>query len=210
MRPARLTEGRAEVVRGGGAAAAASRPPPRRPRRAGRRARSSWWCGARRSGAADLRGRDELAAADVVVIDRLVAPEIVALTRPDARVVYVGRHPARTAPTRPRSSHCWSGRRRPGTGSCGSRAAIPTCSAGAARKQLPAPRPGCPAQWFRVSPRRRGAGGRGCAGDPPRAQPGGDRGQRAPRARSPGLGRGLGGAGRKRRVPGRPHGGPPP
>jgi uroporphyrinogen III methyltransferase/synthase len=40
-----------------------------------------------------VRGREEVSGADVVVIDRLVSPEIVALARPDARVVYVGKAP---------------------------------------------------------------------------------------------------------------------
>ena len=40
-----------------------------------------------------MHGREELSTADVVVTDRLVAPEIVALSRPAARVVYVGKAP---------------------------------------------------------------------------------------------------------------------
>src|SRR5512143_2167701 len=91
MWPARLTEGSA----GGAPAAMAARAQSRSAAEAGGPAGSVVLVGAGPGdpGLLTVRGRDELAAADVVVIDRLVAPEIVALACPGARVVYVGKAP---------------------------------------------------------------------------------------------------------------------
>jgi len=44
-----------------------------------------------------IRGAEALAAADVVVFDRLVSPELLALAREDAERVYVGKEPGRSA-----------------------------------------------------------------------------------------------------------------
>ena len=44
-----------------------------------------------------LRGAEALAAADVVVFDRLVSPELLTLAREDAERVYVGKEPGRSA-----------------------------------------------------------------------------------------------------------------
>ena len=44
-----------------------------------------------------VRGAEALAAADVVVFDRLVSPELLALGREDAQRVYVGKEPGRSA-----------------------------------------------------------------------------------------------------------------
>jgi uroporphyrin-III C-methyltransferase len=44
-----------------------------------------------------VRGAEALAAADVVVFDRLVSPELLALAREDAERVYVGKEPGRSA-----------------------------------------------------------------------------------------------------------------
>ncbi|MGZ4617847.1 MAG: uroporphyrinogen-III C-methyltransferase, partial [Frankiaceae bacterium] len=91
MRPARLTESRAAQAREPGAAPTPSRPAAEAGGPAG--AVVLVGAGPGDPGLLTVRGRDELAGADVVVIDRLVAPEIVALARPGARVVYVGKAP---------------------------------------------------------------------------------------------------------------------
>ena len=44
-----------------------------------------------------VRGAEALAAADVVVFDRLVSPELLTLAREDAERVYVGKEPGRSA-----------------------------------------------------------------------------------------------------------------
>jgi uroporphyrinogen III methyltransferase/synthase len=44
-----------------------------------------------------VRGAEALAAADVVVFDRLVSPELLALARDDTERVYVGKEPGRSA-----------------------------------------------------------------------------------------------------------------
>ena len=44
-----------------------------------------------------VRGAEALAAADVVVFDRLVSPELLGLAREDAQRIYVGKEPGRSA-----------------------------------------------------------------------------------------------------------------
>ena len=48
-----------------------------------------------------VRGARELAAADVVVFDRLVAPALLDLVPPEAERIYVGKEPGRAAVPQP-------------------------------------------------------------------------------------------------------------
>ena len=93
---------------------------------------------ARRRRPATLRGRRELAAADVVVVDRLAPRSVLDELGPGVLVLDVGKAPGRHPVPQPRSTGCWSSTRRPGGGWCGSRAATRSSSVVAARRWPPA------------------------------------------------------------------------
>ena len=98
-----------------------------------------------------VKGRRLLAAADVVVADRLVPGLLLDELRPDVELVDAAEDPVRAA-AGPGGDQPDPGRAGPGPGSswCGSRAATRSSSAAAARRSSPAPRPAsrsssCPA-----------------------------------------------------------------
>ena len=104
-----------------------------------------------------VRGRRLLAAADVVVVDRLAPGLLLDELRPDAELVDASKIPYGPARAQEEINTILVDRARQAGSSCGSRAATRTCSAVAARRPsrapLPASRdasyPASPARWPR-------------------------------------------------------------
>ena len=72
--------------------------------------------------------------ADVVLYDRLTDAGVMNLVRREAERIYVGKRPTITNCRRRKSARCWSISPGRASGCCGSRAAIRSCSAAAARR----------------------------------------------------------------------------
>ena len=97
-----------------------------------------------------VRGRELLASADVVVLDRLAPRAVVDALPADVQVIDVGKSPGRHALPRSGSTTCSSTSPSPAGPWCASRAATPTSSVGAARNASRA--------------RRKASGSRSCPG----------------------------------------------
>ncbi len=91
-----------------------------------------------------MRGAELLARADVVVYDRLASPALLDLAPAHAELISVGQGagPGRADPGRDQRGARRPRAARPGA-SCGSRAAIRSCSGAAARRPRRSPRPAC-------------------------------------------------------------------
>ena len=131
-------------------AALAARPGPAPAPRRGQRG-----AGGRRTGDPGLLTLKALRAlneADVIMYDRLVSDDIMALARRDATRVSVGKQPGETiTPPRPASTRCWSSTRAPDAAWCGSRAATPSSSDAAARNSNTCASTACAMRWCPAS-----------------------------------------------------------
>ena len=149
-----------------------------------------------------MRGRRLVAAADVVVVDRLAPRDLLDELPDDVEVIDCGKSAHRHNLTPGRDQR---GAGRPGTrrasGWSGSRAATRSCSAAAARSGWRASRPAVPVTVVPgISFGACRAGGGGHPADPPRCRRGLHRHLGPPRSRAPGRpGHRLAGPGRARR-----------
>ena len=96
--------------------------------------------------------------ADVVLYDRLTDPNVMNLVRREAERIYVGKQPEDHELPQGEISALMVKLARKASGCCASRAAIRSCSAGAARRSKPSPRRG---SRFRSVPGMTAAIGRG-------------------------------------------------
>ena len=101
-----------------------------------------------------LRGLRVLAAADAVVYDALMDPDLLQMARPDAEKIPAGKRSGHHSMPQAEINALLIGLARQGKMSAGSRGEIPLCSAAAARKPKHSMMPGSLARKFPALPQR--------------------------------------------------------
>jgi siroheme synthase len=94
------------------------------------------------------RSLELIAAADVVLYDRLIPPDALDGARPDAELRYVGKEPGAAALSQEETNELLVALGRLASGSCASRAATRSCSGAAARRRRRSPLRVLPSRSF--------------------------------------------------------------
>lgn len=109
------------------------------------------------AGLLTLSGLQQLQQADVVVYDRLVSLEVLALVRRDAERIFVGKEAGRHCVPQQAINQLLLEQAQLGKQVVRLKGAIPLSLAGVARSWKPWPRQASPSRWYRVSRLRRAA-----------------------------------------------------
>jgi hypothetical protein len=101
-------------------------------------------------GLVTLRVKELVEQAEVVVFDYLCNPEILKWAPAGAEIIYAGKKAGQHTLKQPEINALIVEKTAAGSGSCDSRAAIPSCSAAVAKKRKPSSMRACASKSFRV------------------------------------------------------------